>query len=76
MLTRDLAAAKARYAPAASWQPESVGYFMQCVLQGGFIFAKAQQNPDVATASLGHLQSYLETLLGQPTNRKRKEQRS
>jgi TetR/AcrR family transcriptional regulator, transcriptional repressor for nem operon len=76
MLTRDLAAAKARYAPAASWQPESVGYFMQCVLQGGFIFAKAQQNPDVVTASLGHLRSYLETLLGQPTNRKRKEQRS
>jgi TetR/AcrR family transcriptional repressor of nem operon len=63
MLTRDIAAAKARYAPAASWDPESVGYFTQCVLQGGFIFAKAQQNPNVAVASLGHLRGYLETLL-------------
>jgi TetR/AcrR family transcriptional regulator, transcriptional repressor for nem operon len=75
-LTRDLAAAKARYAPAASWDPQSVGYFMQCVLQGGFIFAKAQQNATVAAASLGHLRAYLETLLGQPKTRKRKEQRS
>jgi TetR/AcrR family transcriptional repressor of nem operon len=62
-LTRDLAAAKARYAPAAPWTPESVGYFMQCVLQGGFIFAKAQHNPKVAAASLGHLRDYLATLL-------------
>jgi len=80
MLTRDLAAAKARYAPAAPWKPESVGYFMQCVLQGGFIFAKAQQNPKVAAASLGHLRAYLVTVLGQPSttrpaNSKRKERR-
>jgi TetR/AcrR family transcriptional repressor of nem operon len=65
-LTRDLAAAKARYAPDASWNPESVGYFMQCVLQGAFIFAKAKQNADIATASLGHLRNYLVTLLGHP----------
>jgi hypothetical protein len=53
---------------------------MQCVLQGGFIFAKAQQNPKVAAASLGHLRAYLVTLLGQPSttrpaNSKRKERR-
>jgi TetR/AcrR family transcriptional repressor of nem operon len=63
MLTRDLAAAKKLYAPDASWEPASVGYFIQCVLQGGFIFAKAQQNPKVAAASLGHLRAYLATLL-------------
>jgi TetR/AcrR family transcriptional repressor of nem operon len=74
-LTRDLAAAKQRYAPAAPWTPESVGYFMQCVLQGAFIFAKAKQSPKVAAASLGHLRDYLVTLLGQPRNHKRKEQR-
>jgi len=61
MLTRDLAAAKKLYAPEASWEPASVGYFIQCVLQGGFIFAKAQQNPQVAAASLGHLRAYLAT---------------
>jgi TetR/AcrR family transcriptional regulator, transcriptional repressor for nem operon len=75
MLTRDLAEAKQLYAPAAPWKPESVGYFMQCVLQGGFIFAKAQQSPEVAAASLGHLRDYLATLLGQPQKRKPKEQR-
>jgi hypothetical protein len=46
---------------------------MQCVLQGAFIFAKAKQNPKIATASLGHLRNYLVTLLGHPRNRKRKE---
>jgi TetR/AcrR family transcriptional repressor of nem operon len=65
-LTRDLAAAKARYAPHAFWDPESVGYFMQCVLQGAFIFAKAKQNADIAAASLGHLRNYLVSLLGHP----------
>jgi TetR/AcrR family transcriptional repressor of nem operon len=67
-LTSDLAAAKARYAPQESWDPESVGYFMQCVLQGAFIFAKAKQNADIATASLGHLRNYLVSLLGHPEN--------
>lgn len=65
-LTRDLEAAKQRYAPDASWTAESVGYFMQSVLQGAFIFAKAKQNPRVALESLGHLRRYLETLLNQP----------
>jgi TetR/AcrR family transcriptional regulator, transcriptional repressor for nem operon len=67
-LTRDVAAAKARYAPQASWNPESVGYFMQCVLQGAFIFAKVKQSADIATASLGHLRNYLVSLLGHPEN--------
>jgi TetR/AcrR family transcriptional repressor of nem operon len=67
-LARDVAAAKARYAPQASWNPESVGYFMQCVLQGAFIFAKAKQSADIATASLGHLRNYLVSLLGHPEN--------
>ncbi|MGE0221975.1 MAG: TetR/AcrR family transcriptional regulator [Acetobacteraceae bacterium] len=64
MLARNLAAAKERYAPDADWDPESVGYFMQVVLQGGFIFAKAKQGPDVALQAIGHLRRYLEMLLG------------
>jgi TetR/AcrR family transcriptional repressor of nem operon len=67
-LTRDLTAAKARYAHEASWDPESVGYFMQCVLQGAFIFAKAKQSAEIAAASLGHLRNYLVSLLGHPEN--------
>ena len=65
-LTRDLVAAKAHYAPDASWDPESVGYFMQCVLQGAFIFAKAKQNAKIAAASLGHCGITWCLYLGQP----------
>jgi TetR/AcrR family transcriptional repressor of nem operon len=65
-LTRDLEAAKRKYAPRASWTAESVGYFMQSVLQGAFIFAKARQGPEVAIASLAHLRRYLEMLFPKP----------
>jgi TetR/AcrR family transcriptional repressor of nem operon len=67
MLARDLEAAKELYAPDATWTPQSVGYFMQSVLQGAFIFAKAKQGPAVALESLRHLRSYLEMLLKAPT---------
>jgi len=46
---------------------------MQCVLQGAFIFAKAKQTPEIATASLGHLRNYLVTLLGHPQQQPSKE---
>jgi TetR/AcrR family transcriptional regulator, transcriptional repressor for nem operon len=64
-LARDLEAAKQIYAPNAPWTAESVGYFMQSVLQGAFIFAKAKQRPEVAVESLTHLRRYLETLFDQ-----------
>jgi TetR/AcrR family transcriptional regulator, transcriptional repressor for nem operon len=66
MLTRDLAEAKQRYAPDASWGPERVGTFMQASLHGAFIFAKAKQDPRIAADILGHLRLHLEMLLGQP----------
>jgi TetR/AcrR family transcriptional repressor of nem operon len=71
-LTRDVEAAKTLHAPKAQWSAESVGYFIQAVLQGGFIFAKAKQNPDVVRQNLAHLRRYLEALFSQPrqTNRK------
>lgn len=72
-LTRDIEAAKQRYAPDAAWNAESVGYFIQSVLQGAFIFAKAKQNPEVARDSLAHLRRYLGVLFSQPRNTNRKE---
>jgi TetR/AcrR family transcriptional repressor of nem operon len=60
-LARDIAEARTRYAPHAPWTPESLGLFMQAVLQGAFILAKAKQGPDVAAESLRHLRRYLET---------------
>lgn len=61
-LEHDIEAAKALYAPNAEWSPKSLGYFMQSVLQGSFIFVKAKQDTEVALASLDHLRSYLEML--------------
>ena len=76
VLARDLAAAKALYAPDASWSPESVGYFMQVVLQGAFIVAKAKQSPEIAASSVGHLRNYLVTLLGEPEAKPRRSSES
>ena len=72
-LARDIEAAKKRYAPDAQWSVESVGYFIQSVLQGSFIFAKAKQSPEVARESLTHLRRYLEGLFAPPRNNNRKE---
>ena len=62
ILTRDIEAAKRRYAPDAPWNAASVGYFIQSVLQGAFIFAKAKLGPEVARESLAHLRRYLELI--------------
>lgn len=72
-LTRDVAAAKARYAPDAGWSAESVGYFIQAVLQGSFIFAKAKQNPEVIRENLSHLRRYLSVLFPHPRHSSRKD---
>ena len=61
-LTRDVEAARQLYAPDASWSAESVGTFIQAVLQGSFIFAKADQSPEVIRQNLEHLRRYLRVL--------------
>ena len=61
-LARDVAEAKARYAPDAPWTPESVAFHMQTVLQGALIYAKATLGTQIAVESLGHLRRYLELL--------------
>jgi TetR/AcrR family transcriptional repressor of nem operon len=61
-LTRDLEAAKDLYAPGAPWSAEGVGAFIQAVLQGSFIFAKAEQSPQGVRDNLEHLRRYLRLL--------------
>jgi TetR/AcrR family transcriptional repressor of nem operon len=70
ILMRDIEAAKKLYAPDAPWSAESVGYFIQSVLQGAFIFAKAKQGPNVVCESLAHLRRYLGLIFNQPCNTK------
>jgi TetR/AcrR family transcriptional repressor of nem operon len=72
-LTRDVAAAKRLYAPDAPWSAESVGTFVQSVLQGAFIFAKVKQGPEVVRESLAHLRRYLGLLFTPPHIHQRKE---
>jgi TetR/AcrR family transcriptional repressor of nem operon len=65
ILSRDIEAAKRLYAPDADWSAQSVGLFIQSVLQGAFIFAKARQGPEAARESLVHLRRYLTMLFNQ-----------
>ena len=55
--------AKKLYAPDAPWTAASVSRFIQAVLQGAFVLAKAQHRPDSIRESLAHLRRYLETIL-------------
>jgi TetR/AcrR family transcriptional repressor of nem operon len=75
VLTRDVEAARQLYAQDASWTAESVGNFMQAVLQGSFIFAKADQSPEVIRENLEHLRRYLRVLIqpGAHADTKKKE---
>jgi TetR/AcrR family transcriptional repressor of nem operon len=61
-LTRDVEAARQLYAPAATWRAQSVGNFIQAVLQGSFILAKAKQGPEVVRENLEHLRRTLRVL--------------
>jgi TetR/AcrR family transcriptional repressor of nem operon len=65
-LVGDLVAAKALYAPDATWRPESLALYTQAVLQGAFVLAKAKHGPEIAVECLDHLRRYVEMLLGAP----------
>jgi TetR/AcrR family transcriptional regulator, transcriptional repressor for nem operon len=59
VLTDGIEAARQLHFPTARGSAESVGYLIQAVLQGSFIFAKAKQSPDVVRENLAHLRRYL-----------------
>jgi TetR/AcrR family transcriptional repressor of nem operon len=72
-LASNIEAAKRLYAPGAPWSAESLGVFIQTVLQGAFILAKAKQGPEVARDSLAHLRRYLESQFTAPNGGKPEE---
>jgi TetR/AcrR family transcriptional regulator, transcriptional repressor for nem operon len=59
--------AKKLYAPDAEWTAASVSKFIQAVLQGAFVLAKAEQGPEVIRESLSHLRRYLKIILDNRT---------
>ncbi len=58
----DIAEAMRLYGAVADWSAESLALYMQAVIQGSFILAKAAHGPDIAAACLDHLRRYLEML--------------
>jgi TetR/AcrR family transcriptional repressor of nem operon len=48
------------------WTPESLARHTQAVIQGGFVLAKADNNPDLARESLDHLDRYIRGLFNLP----------
>jgi TetR/AcrR family transcriptional repressor of nem operon len=69
MLARDIAEARKRYAPKAPWKPESLAMFIQAVIQGAFILAKAKDGPKIAAECLTHLRRYLQTQFNKTPNK-------
>lgn len=68
-LAKDIAAAKAHHAPEADWSAESLALYMQAVLQGAFVLAKAQNGHEVARDCLTHLRRYVAMLFRRPTSK-------
>ena len=65
-LVEDIEAAKALYAPDATWSAESLALYTQAVLQGAFVLAKAKGGPEVARDCVSHLRRYIECLFQRP----------
>ncbi len=72
-LANDIAEAKAAHAPDAPWSAESLALFMQAVIQGAFILAKAHDDPAVGAECLTHLRRYVETQIPQHIPDRKKE---
>ena len=70
-VAQDIEAAKALYAPQATWSAQSLALHTQAVLQGAFVLAKAQGGPEVARACVAHLRRYIEFLFARPTSNSR-----
>jgi len=71
VLAIDIAAAKKRYAPRATWTAESLALFTQAAIQGAFVLAKARNGPGVAADCIKHLRRYLESQFIKPVGIKR-----
>jgi TetR/AcrR family transcriptional repressor of nem operon len=67
VLAKDIAEAKRRYAPRATWSAEGLALHTQAVLQGAFVVAKATGGAEAAVESLDHLVRYFELLFGRST---------
>ena len=61
-LAEDLKAAKAQYAPKASFDPLSLAKHFVAILQGSLILVKTYQDHHLAIESIKHFKKYVESL--------------
>src|SRR5262249_54033058 len=66
---RDIAAARALYAPAAEWSAEGLALYIQAVLQGALVLAKSKGGPQAPPACPAHLRRYLLQLFNRPPSK-------
>lgn len=69
-LVPTIEAAKTKYAPDAEWTAESLARFIQAVLQGSFVLAKAFHDRHVVSDAIAHLKRHVEALLPVRTERR------
>jgi TetR/AcrR family transcriptional repressor of nem operon len=62
-------AARAKYAPQAEWNAADLARYTQTVLQGGFVLAKAMNDPALVLDAIEHLRRYVQQLLPLSTRR-------
>jgi TetR/AcrR family transcriptional repressor of nem operon len=62
---KDLADAKAAYAPKASFDPKKLALLYVSIFQGSLIMAKASESAAVVSENLDQFRDYLEHLFGQ-----------
>ncbi|MGC1468414.1 MAG: TetR/AcrR family transcriptional regulator [Sphingorhabdus sp.] len=63
-LEADLEATIEQYPPAIPVTARSLAVFIQAVLQGGFILAKAKNEPEAAKEAVNHLKAYFGLMFG------------
>lgn len=61
-LEADIETARQDYGVTGDWTAESLARYTQAVIQGGFILAKAGNDPELARESLDHLDRYIRHL--------------
>lgn len=61
---REVAKAKAAYAPRAAFHPREVAEYFIAVLEGSMILGKAHRDTAIMVKNLGHFKAYLKSLFG------------
>jgi TetR/AcrR family transcriptional repressor of nem operon len=65
-LVPDIEEAMRRRGMHPEWTAESLAFYTQGAIQGGFILAKAQHSSEIAATCIDHLRRYIELLFAQP----------